>query len=316
MHLARFMTRPRARTLSLLASALVLAQVAPVLGEPTGKIPAKTANAGKAGASAQAKVDTPVKSACNRDSFRVVVDVGHTAGNPGAMSARGASEYDFNLKLATLMDEKLRAAGFSRTVLLITTDNKRRALFERIRRAQAMSGDLFVSIHHDSVPDRFLQKWDFNGEQRAYSDRFKGHSIFVSHDNADYAGSVQFGRMLGQRLKDHGLKYTPHYTESFMGSRRRILVDADAGVYRYDQLIVLKNNRIPAVLLEAGSIINRDEELAMATPERRGIITAALVDAVESFCAARSTTQVARTPPSAAAPKVMRAGMRTPASRR
>ncbi len=77
-------------------------------------MPAKTATAGKA--TAQAKTEAPVKSACNRDTFRVVVDVGHTAGNPGAKSARGAYEYDFNLKLATLIDEKLRAAGFSRTV--------------------------------------------------------------------------------------------------------------------------------------------------------------------------------------------------------
>ncbi len=126
---------------------------------------------------------------------------------------------------------------------------------------------------------------------------------------------MQFARLLGQQLKERGLTYTPHYTEKFMGSRQRILVDGEAGVYRYDQLIVLKNNRIPAVLLEAGSIINRDEELAMATPERRGAISAAAVEAIESFCAARSTQSRARRnrPP---APKVMRAGMRTPASRR
>jgi N-acetylmuramoyl-L-alanine amidase len=100
-----------------------------------------------------------------------------------------------------------------------------------------------------------------------------------------------------------------------MGSRRRILVDADTGDYRYDQLIVLKSTHIPAVLLEAGSIINRDEELAMATPERRGAISAAAVDAVVSFCEARST-QVASAPQPAAPRKVLRAGMRAPASRR
>ena len=121
-----------------------------------------------------------------------------------------------------------------------------------------------------SVPDRFLQKWEFNGVERSYSDRFKGHSIFVSHDNADYRDSLQFARLLGQKLKDRGLKYTPHYVEKFMGSRQRILVDADVGVYRYDQLIVLKNNRIPAALLEAGSIINRDEELADGYAEATG----------------------------------------------
>ena len=124
--------------------------------------------------------------------------------------------------------------------------------------------------------------------QRSYSDRFKGHSIFISRDNGDYRSSLMFAKLLGQQLKDRGLKYTPHYTEKFMGHRQRILVDADVGVYRYDQLIVLRNNHVPAVLLEAGSIINRDEELKMASPERRGVIGAAAVAAVENYCAERS----------------------------
>lgn len=313
MPLAQFTTRPRARAHSLLALALVIALTAPAFGQSTGT--AKPTTPGKTAATAPAKADTPVRSACNRADFRVIIDVGHTAGNPGAKSARGVYEYEFNLALSQLIEQKLREAGFAKTVLLITTDNKRRALFERVQRAHTMHGDLFLSIHHDSVPDRFLKNWDFGGQQLSYSDRFKGHSIFVSQDNGDYRGSVQFAKILGDQLKERGLKYTPHYTESFMGSRRRILVDAEAGVYRYDQLIVLKSTHIPAVLLEAGSIINRDEELAMATPERRGAITAAAVDAIVGFCEARST-QVASAPQPAASRKVLRAGMRAPASRR
>ena len=73
-----------------------------------------------------------------------------------------------------------------------------------------------------------------------------------------------------------------------MGHRRRELVDAKAGVYRYDQLIVLRVTRMPAVLLEAGSIVNRQEELQLASPERRTLTSAAIVAAVEDFCAARA----------------------------
>ena len=39
---------------------------------------------------------------CNRAAFRVIVDVGHSVEAPGARSARGAAEYEFNLRLATL----------------------------------------------------------------------------------------------------------------------------------------------------------------------------------------------------------------------
>jgi N-acetylmuramoyl-L-alanine amidase len=93
--------------------------------------------------------------------------------------------------------------------------------------------------------------------------------------------------LLGNALKARGLTYTHHYTEKFMGHRQRQLLDAQAGVYRYDQLIVLKETRMPAVLLEAGSIVNRTEELLLATPERQALVGAAVVEAVDAFCAAR-----------------------------
>jgi N-acetylmuramoyl-L-alanine amidase len=80
-----------------------------------------------------------------------------------------------------------------------------------------------------------------------------------------------------------------------MGHRRRELVDAQAGVYRYDQLIVLRQTHMPAVLLEAGSIVNRQEELELATPERRALASAAIVGAVEKFCAARTHAAAAKT---------------------
>ena len=46
--------------------------------------------------------------------------------------------------------------------------------------------------------------------------------------------------------------------------------------------------RMPAVLLEAGSIVNRQEELQLASPERRTLTSAAIVAAVESIFARRA----------------------------
>jgi hypothetical protein len=151
-----------------------------------------------------------------------------------------------------------------------------------------MRADLFLSIHHDSVPDNLLETWEYAGHQSHFSDRFQGYSIFVSRDNGDRNGSLGFGRLLGKELQAHGLGYTPHYTLALMGRHRRELVDAEAGVYRFDQLVVLRGTRMPAVLFEAGSIINRQEEAEMASPERRSLISAAAAAAVEDFCAARS----------------------------
>jgi N-acetylmuramoyl-L-alanine amidase len=227
-------------------------------------------------------------SACNRAQFRLILDVGHTAEVPGAMSARGVTEYAFNLRLAKEIKQKLLDAGFARTALLVTAGPARQSLFKRVALANRSPADLFLSIHHDSVPARFFESWEYEGKQRNFSDRFKGHSIFISHDNAARAASLLFGRILGAQLKARDLHYTPHYTQSFMGSRQRELADAEAGVYWYDQLIVLRMTQMPAVLLEAGSIVNREEELRMASPERQSLIAAAVTDAVDAFCVARS----------------------------
>ena len=97
-----------------------------------------------------------------------------------------------------------------------------------------------------------------------------------------------------EQLQARALQYTPHYIEKFMGHRQRLLVDAKVGVYRYDQLIVLRQTRMPAVLLEAGSIVNRQEELELATPERRSLTSAAIATAVANFCAAWAHSPVVK----------------------
>jgi N-acetylmuramoyl-L-alanine amidase len=165
-----------------------------------------------------------------------------------------------------------------------------------------MHADLFIAIHHDSVPDNLLQTWEYQGQQNRFNDDYPGYAIFISNDNADRPGSLAFGSLLGKALQARGLQYTPHYTLALMGHRRRELVDADAGVYRYDALIVLRKTLMPAVLLEAGSIVNRQEELELATPERRALTSAAITAAVEEFCNARAPAFAAKraaTPPRA-----------------
>jgi N-acetylmuramoyl-L-alanine amidase len=224
-------------------------------------------------------------SGCNRAGFRVIVDVGHTADVPGAISARGVTEYAFNLRLAKLISERLVDAGFWKTRLLVTAAAPHRGLFERAFRANHDRADLLLSVHHDSVPAPLLESWDYEGKENRFSDRFRGHSIFVSYANRARQRSLLFARFLGTRLAAQGLRYTPHYTDPVMGRWRRELVDAPAGVYRFDDLVVLRYTRMPAVLLEAGSIVNRDEETLLASAEHQALIATAVTEAVEGFCA-------------------------------
>ncbi len=228
--------------------------------------------------------NTKPTASCDRSKFRIALDVGHTAESEGATSARNVPEFTYNLRLAQRIEQKLKAEGFAGTKLLVTEGKARPSLVKRVARANNLNADLFLSIHHDSVPNTFLEDWEFEGQKSHFSDRFSGYSVFVSHNNPEYETSLAFAELLAKEMKAQGLQYARQYTEAIMGRYQHPLLNKETGVYSYDGLVVLKSTRMPAVLLEAGSIINRDEELKMASTERQDIISSAVVAAVKEFC--------------------------------
>jgi N-acetylmuramoyl-L-alanine amidase len=225
---------------------------------------------------------------CDPAKFRIALDVGHTAESEGATSARNVAEFVFNLRLAQQIEQKLIAAGFAETGLLVTRGKARPSLVRRVAKANDLPADLFLSVHHDSVPNTLLENWEFEGKKSHFSDRFSGYSVFVSRRNPDFKTSLAFAELIGREMKARGLEYARQYTEAIMGRYRHPILNKETGVYSYDDLVVLRSTRMPAVLLEAGSIINRDEELKMVSPERRDSISNAVAAAVKKFCDARS----------------------------
>ena len=113
----------------------------------------------------------PVAARCDPSKFRIVLDVGHTAESEGAISARNVSEFVFNLRLAKRIEEKLKAEGFAETRLLLTEGKARRSLVKRVDAANNLRADLLLSIHHDSVPNKFLEDWEFEGKKSRFSSR-------------------------------------------------------------------------------------------------------------------------------------------------
>ena len=236
---------------------------------------------------------------CDPNTFRIIVDVGHTLESDGAMSARNVPEFQFNLSLAKRIVDGLKAGGFPETKLLVTTGKARPSLFRRVAAADALKGNFLLSIHHDSVPDKFMENWNFEGKPSHFSDRFSGYSVFVSRSNMDFKTSLAFAKLLGRQMKAQGLQYATQYSQAIMGRYQFDLLDKDVGVYAHDQLIVLMYPRMPAALLEAGSIINRDEELKMASAERQDMTVKAVTAAMKQFCGGAMPQPEAKSVPEA-----------------
>ena len=227
---------------------------------------------------------------CDRGAYKVALDAGHGPTRGGATSARGRPEYAFNTRLAQEALEALHQAGFSSS-FLINPDDKELGLTERTTRSAAAGANLFISIHHDSVQEHFLESWTHEGHARLHCDRYSGYSLFVNQSSPYAKDSRALAEHLARALKAAGRVPTLHHAEDIEGERRELL-DPELGLYRYDGLAVLRTAQSPSLLFEAGVILHREEEARLDQPEHRATLVSALVTAIEEMCTqAAETTQ-------------------------
>lgn len=213
----------------------------------------------------------------------VAVDVGHFLARPGATSAYGVPEFEYNHSLAAVIAARLAAGGVA--VRLIGHRGELADLHARPREAEEGGAGFLLSVHHDSVKAHMLEPWVWRGRELAHSEAASGFSLFVSRRNPQLAHSLACASAIGAALRAAGLHPTPHHSVGADGVGRP-WADEQNGVYYYDNLVVLKYTRLPAVLLEAGVIVNRDEERELASPTRRSLTA----DAVAAGLAACGVT--------------------------
>jgi N-acetylmuramoyl-L-alanine amidase len=200
----------------------------------------------------------------------IAVDVGHTTAEPGVISASGVPEFEFNRALA--LEVKAALERLRMKVRLIGERGDAAVLGRRTREAQG--ADLFVSIHHDSVKERLLPQ----------AERFSGFSLFISRMNIQAKKSLACASTIGAQLRAAGLTPSRYHADAVLGESRPFADEAN-GVHYYDNLAVARSASMPAVLVEAGVIVNREEEERMADPEVRSRIAAAIAAGVRACLA-------------------------------
>jgi N-acetylmuramoyl-L-alanine amidase len=220
-------------------------------------------------------------STCKQD-FRIFVDVGHDRMAPGAVSARGKTEFEFNVRLAETLQKTLEQKGYQKIKLFISKGGSD-SLKKRVQEAGAFKADAFISIHHDDVQDRYKSFWTYESVRRPFSDVFRGYSLFISKKSATWPQSLKLATFVADAFLRRGMTFTKHHAEQIHGEGRTLLDDR-RGIYQYDDLIVLKDSTWPAVLMEAGVIVNRHEELILGTKARRELFSEAVVEALQQFC--------------------------------
>jgi len=200
----------------------------------------------------------------------IAVDIGHHVAEPGVISASGRPEFEYNKDLALELKKILEGRGLK--VRLIGERGDYAVLHHRTR--DAKGAELFVSIHHDSVKERLLPR----------ADEFSGFSLFVSRDNPQVTKSLACATRIGKSLREKGFAPSRYHADPVLGESRPF-ADEENGVHYYDNLAVGRTATMASVLVEAGVIVNREEDRRMRDPQVRARIAAAIAEGVRECLA-------------------------------
>lgn len=241
---------------------------------------------------------------------KIALDVGHNLQATGTTSAFGETEFSYNLAVAEVIAKRLRSAGH--TVTLIGADGQ---MLELKPRAAAAAGhDLFISLHHDSMKEEYLDEWVWNQQTYKMSRRFAGYSLFVFDADPKYANtttamspsnplagqgaqlaiSLACATRLADELQQIGMKPTLHHAYGITGGYRPLLDEA-RGIYQAN-FAVLRHNSVPAILFEGGVLPNPEEANVLKTPEHRDQVATAVLNSLDCL-------PVVKTKPALLAPK-------------
>lgn len=200
-------------------------------------------------------------------AVEVALDVGHSMRRAGATAASGAKEFDLNLALSMDISRRLSILGVGSR--LIGSEGMTDILIDRTR--AAATDRLFISIHHDSIREEWMPQVH----------EFSGFALFVSRKNAKVRESLDCARRIGDQLLAAGFKPSRYHAIPVPGENRPF-ADESRGIHFFDDLVVLKTATQPAVLVEAGVIVNPADEMRVTGPQGRPRIAQAIANELKA----------------------------------
>ncbi|HVM80573.1 MAG TPA: N-acetylmuramoyl-L-alanine amidase [Stellaceae bacterium] len=217
----------------------------------------------------------------------VVLDPGHGGVDPGAIGISGIYEKQISYGVATEVARLLEATKRYKVVLTRSQDEFV-ALEDRVARARAAHGDLFLSIHADAIPDSAVRGASvFTLSERA-SDA-EAAALAQRENKADLIAGIDLSRHppeVGSILLDLARRQTNNLSivlarklVNELGREVRLLNNS----HRSAGFVVLKAPDIPSVLVELGCLSNKDEEKQLRAQSYQKKLALGVVRSVNDY---------------------------------
>jgi N-acetylmuramoyl-L-alanine amidase len=220
----------------------------------------------------------------------VIVDAGHGGKDPGAISA-GVHEADVNLAVAKQLRIELEARGYR--VLLTREDDTFKTLPERPKFASDSGGDLFVSLHCNSMAGTPSRLNAVNGYVGYILREAESEEDKAIARRENQAAEEQSGKKrteiapLDWILLEHQLNLYSKQSEALVESVVRNFAGFDIPKYTTGAhqagFFVLVGAYMPAMLFEMGFITNPSDRAVLTSKDGQREIARRLATAIDGF---------------------------------
>lgn len=188
-----------------------------------------------------------------RPTYTIVVDAGHGGRDNGCSGGAGTIESDINLKIAKILKNNLETFG----IKVVMTRMDGNGLYDAgVENYKQSDMNKRMEIINESNPDM----------------------VISIHQNS-FSGSSQRG---AQAFYQEGDKESLRFAESVQSQLLRQLPGARSECNHGDYYI-LKESKLPAVLIECGYLTNPDEEILLNSSEYQDKVAYAIMCGVVKY---------------------------------
>lgn len=233
------------------------------------------------------KGDRVVRPDKDPDKFTIVIDPGHGGIDGGARGANGTREKDLTLQIATILATTLRRYDMF-DVKLTREEDVFMSLRERVNFARRNHADLFVSLHADSLRQKWVRGASIYTLSKRASDDL-ALQLAESENMADIVAGLDSPEeedAVTDILADLTARETAVFSKAFSSTLIRLLsndIELIKNPQRSASFVVLKAPEIPGALLELGYLSNPDDESLLTDPKWQQNIASLIARSVKEF---------------------------------
>lgn len=180
----------------------------------------------------------------------IVIDAGHGGKDPGTIGLSGNYEKDINLQISEKLAKKLKSSGYK--IILTRDSDEYLDNLSRAELANKKRARVFISIHGNAMED---------------NSSIDGIQVLYYPNRESTVGDVNNNELARIVM------------ESLINGTGAV----DKGIIERDDLIVLNQTKMPAILIEYGFLSNEKEEKLLLSEDYQNKVVDSIVNGLEKY---------------------------------